>query len=428
MESKNNTSYPTRRLTNGPKHHFFGFHDLCPWSSDRRYVISLQTNFIDRPPVYSDKAVVGVIDLNEDCKFKEIATTNAWNFQQGARQQWFPKNEREIIYNDLLNDRFCSIKINIETLEKEIFECPIYAIHPNGEYGLGINFERLYETGGYGYDSQKKNTSFVNIPDNDGIFRIDFSTGEKKLVISISDVAKTGNYDISKTKNHFLSHITFNPNGSRIAFCHRYWAEDGGSPIRLCTSNTDGTDLHIFPITVTHFNWLNSNRILAFGRNRPWISKIRSHNVFSLPIFRQLLTLIRKTRSHVRQQLVGDRYFLLTDKEKITESIGIGILADDGHPMPSPNERFFVTDTYADSEHYRQLIVYDLNKKAKHIIGNYYSLPSKENFKELNWDESAMRSDLHPRWNKEGTQICIDSVHEGTRQIYIVDVEDLVSI
>ena len=124
------------------------------------------------------------------------------------------KNEREIIYNDLLNDRFCSIKINIETLEKEIFECPIYAIHPNGEYGLGINFERLYETGGYGYDSQKKNTSFVNIPDNDGIFRIDFSTGEKKLVISISDVAKTGNYDISKTKNHFLSHITFNPNGS----------------------------------------------------------------------------------------------------------------------------------------------------------------------------------------------------------------------
>lgn len=33
-----------------------------------------------------------------------------------------------------------------------------------------------------------------------------------------------------------------------------------------------------------------------------------------------------------------------------------------------------------------------------------------------------IRCDLHPRWNREGTQVCMDSVHNGERQMYFVDV------
>ena len=40
----------------------------------------------------------------------------------------------------------------------------------------------------------------------------------------------------------------------------------------------------------------------------------------------------------------------------------------------------------------------------------------------------ASRCDLHPRWNRTGTQICVDSVQKGCRQMYIVDVSELAGV
>ena len=35
------------------------------------------------------------------------------------------------------------------------------------------------------------------------------------------------------------------------------------------------------------------------------------------------------------------------------------------------------------------------------------------------------RCDLHPRWNRDGRQVCIDSVHEDQRQMYLLDVSQI---
>jgi len=52
-----------RAVTRSPRHHFFGYYDKCPWDSTGRYMLALETDFMERPPRPVDTAVVGLIDL-----------------------------------------------------------------------------------------------------------------------------------------------------------------------------------------------------------------------------------------------------------------------------------------------------------------------------------------------------------------------------
>jgi Tol biopolymer transport system component len=38
-----------------------------------------------------------------------------------------------------------------------------------------------------------------------------------------------------------------------------------------------------------------------------------------------------------------------------------------------------------------------------------------------------LRCDLHPRWSRDSKKVSIDSAHEGSRQIYVLDVEKIVA-
>ena len=45
-------------------------------------------------------------------------------------------------------------------------------------------------------------------------------------------------------------------------------------------------------------------------------------------------------------------------------------------------------------------------------------------FKELENACTDVRCDLHPRWNRSGTAITFDSVHEGFRGVYEIQLPD----
>jgi hypothetical protein len=401
-------------ITHGPKQHFFGFHDICPWDEDEKYILALEADFLDHPPRAGDKATIGIIDTANESSFKKIAETRAWNFQQGCRQQWLPGRKNTIIYNDREGDAFISKTLDIGTGETRSFPMATYAIHPSGNYGLGLNFARLNEYGGYGY----RGGTFKE--GEDGIWRIDFETGETELLISIKNIADQVGTETVNTEGHYLTHVTFNRSGTKIAFIHKWEMKDGGVRNKFITANADGTNAHAHPVQVTHYDWKNDKEILAFGRKREAITKLREKNVFANPIFRPLLWFVRKTRKGLRQHLVGDRYFLINETTKGVMPIGVGVLTEDGHPSFSPNENLVITDTYPDGKHYRTLILYNWETGGRKDLAKLYSLPNKSYNVENDWDISEMRSDFHPRWNRSGTKVCFDSVHEGDKQMYVI--------
>ena len=106
---KNEYGFEVIALTQGPKHHFFGYYDIQTWDSTGRYVLALESDFDDRFPTARDTAVVGMVEW-ETRRFHPLTETKAWNLQQGSMLHWLPTApDRKIIYNDRDGDRFVSV-------------------------------------------------------------------------------------------------------------------------------------------------------------------------------------------------------------------------------------------------------------------------------------------------------------------------------
>jgi len=415
------TKVPIRAVTKGPKHHFFGYYDKCPWDATGRYLLAMEVDFQDRLPGPDDVAIIGVVDLENGCRFEPIAETRAWNFQQGAMAQWMPPNfERYIIYNDREKDRVIAIIHDIETGQKVKCPMPVYAVSPDGRYALGINFARLHRLRpGYGYAGLNDPWADEPAPKKDGIYLLNIPKGSVEKNFSIAEIAHFQTPKGVVQGNHWIEHLSFSPDGKRFAFFHRFSLPGGGIYTRLLTSDLKGKKIYLLSEgMVSHYTWRNSYQILAWARIPRRINRLQAIRWLQ-PLFGWVRHL---TRAHpsgwVRQNIIGDAYILFTDCSKEFKIIGKGVLTTDGHCSFSPSGDWLLTDTYPDNLGYRHLLVYHMSTGKCQEIARFYS-PS-----ELS---GPIRCDLHPRWNRTGTAICVDSAHTGQRQIYILTVEHIIN-
>ena len=418
------SDFPVRAVTHGPKHHFFGYYDKTCWDGSGRFVLCLEVDFIERPPTAADSATVGVVDLAGDGRFRPLGRARAWCWQQSTMLHWLsvphatghvaarhPLPETPyIIHNDRLapgeeperpsvrgwddlspgSARFVAVVRDaltgavVRTLPR-----PIYALSRDGRQAVTLNFARLqHQRPGYGYPGVPDPWRDVPEPEDDGIYWLNVETGEHRLILSLAQVAnleRRANFDGAV---HRFNHLQFAPDDERFVFLHR-WQTSPDAPRhhRMMTARPDGSEVAIVAWHggVSHFDWRDSDHILAWGSHRG----------------------------------IGDRYFVFRDRvDHQVTVLGEGILTEDGHCSYSPDGRWLLTDTYPVAEPYRTLILYDLQADRRVDIGRFYSPPEIT---------GEIRCDLHPRWNRDGTQICFDSVHEGHRQLYIVDVGQLVS-
>lgn len=377
---------PLQPLTQGPRHHFFGYYEKSPWNASGRLVLAHEADFNDRPPRADDPVTVGLIRVDENRRFVPLAQSFAWNWQQGAMLQWHPADpERLFLHNDRRDGRSIGLVRDTDGREVRAYDRPIYAVAPDGKRAFSLNFARLQtHRPGYGYAGVADPWADDPAPDADGIHLVDLDSGQSRLAISLGALARRAPAPSMQGAFHYFNHVQVNPAGTRIAFFHIWTGGDKTWQVRLYTADPDGGNLHCMLDTgrVSHYDWLDDRRILVWARP-PGGS--------------------------------ADRFLLCDEREPGAKVFGGGALTEDGHCSFSPDRRWVLNDTYPDRHDMRTLMLVRFADQQRIDVARLHSPKARW------WGE--IRCDLHPRWSRDGRQICVDSVHEGSRQMYVMNVE-----
>ncbi len=366
--------------------HFFGYYDKHQWSPDNRYILAHSAAFCDRHPYADDRADVLLIDTRRGFESRVISQTCSWCIQQGSMLQWLPGHESTVVHNERIGDRFVCIVLDTETGKRRVLPRPIYTVNSAGSQALSLNFSRLDVTRpGYGYAGLPDFRSDHNAPEDDGIYLMDMDTGEHRLTVSVAQLVHTGLEDADPGAKHYFNHLLFNPSGDRFIFLHR-WTSDGKSfQTRLCTAGKDGSDIFVSTVKRgSHFIWYDNKRIIIWAHSERF----------------------------------GAAYHIVEDGTDRQEVIGSAVLKQDGHVTLSPGGKWLLTDERAKGESAKDVLLFDMAGGERIKIARFPLPPQRVG--------GEVRCDLHPRWDRSGTNVCVDAMKGEKRQMYLIDVSGIV--
>ena len=396
-----------RRITEGPREHLLAsYFAIDSWSPDHRYMLVLETDLNGRLPEADERCTLGLVDLVDGNKFIPVATTACWNFQEAAMAHWIDGDT--ILFNDFRGGKFVAVVMNWRTKAERILPMPVSAVSEDRTWAVSVNYARLYLTRpDYGYAGEGQDPrKTVEWPEDDGLWTMDLKTGECKLILPVAQ----GRSQMPPTKR-----IEGKPGQPLAYYCHTVISKDGEKVFFLARSvdwynektheksawqttsftiNRDGTGLRrCFKDgwSGSHFNWApdGSHKLLMTAtwneRNDP--------------------ALAGKAWSTVEFE-VG--------REDKVRRIGAGVLDLDWHCVYSPDGKFMSGETYWTKFNERPWVLVRLEDGMTMPMGAFYVPPE---YRGTYW-----RCDLHARFRPDGRQIAFNSVHEGSRQVYVRDI------
>lgn len=378
-----------RALTRAPLHHFFGYYGVNAWDPTLRHHLALETTFHEHRPTSSDRATVGLVEA-ETGAFRPFAQTPAFNLQQGSMMHWIDAGHgAEFTYNDWTGERLVSQAVDPLTGRSRTLGAAIAAVSPAAPEGIGLNFVRMGKCRAVvGYDLAPAAGVGEWYPQDDGLWHIDLHSGAAEVLLSVADVIRARPDPETQAGPAWFNHVYYNPSGTRFVFLCRIkrperWYDS------LWTVGADGSDLRcLLPYTVrtSHFMWADDERLIC------------STDVLG------------------RMQFV----WLVDRPGAPIVPAAEGVMPSNGHACFSPDRRWLVSDAFHTRGGARvgELMLMRLADAHKVVLGEFVH--------DARFVDDV-RCDLHPRWRPDGRAVTFDSVHEGTRQIYIADVADLVA-
>ena len=364
----------------GEGEYFFGYYDKSPWDISGRYLLCLKAKNTWKEVSPLSPVELLLFDTSGTNKVRKIGESHAWNVQQGCMLQWLgPDYKERVIYNDFREGNFCAVILNIRTNEERIIRRPVYSVSADGKTALSLDFTRLHRLRpGYGYANKQEVTMNEKLPHETCIWRIELESGKIEPLLQYTDFTRFEPRKEMEGAEHKVNHLMLSPNGKRFMVLHR-WFNGHRKYSRLLTCNTDGSGLYNLSDDdmVSHCCWKTDNEILAFENKRG----------------------------------SGPGYYLMKDRTQEYMRYWPEI-SFDGHPSYSPDKKRIVTDIYPDSRRMAEIRI--MEGEQIQVIARVFA--------PFRYDNDT-RCDLHPRWSRDGKKICFDSVFEGHRGLYVIDLK-----
>ena len=412
---------PTESCTPADSSFFFGFHDLCPWSPDNTHIAMLRySSEIQRIPNGVDEAAICIWDPRSD-GIRSVASTKAWNFQQGARLRWL--SDGSLLFNVIEGGEARARVITDQAKVVKELPMAVGALSPDESLAISPSFGRLGRYWpAYGYSGAQAPGLDDPCPRDDGLWAIDVERQQKDLLLSIFDVASYGTGQIP-VGPHFVTHPHFNRSGTRLAFMQRFFSADGGLFSRLFVCHPDGSELRLIASEkVSHFDWIDDDTIIIWARFMPaGIAKLRSRGVLNFPFVKPLVRIARAVRGPIKNSVLSEHYYQIPVEDPTQRKvIASDVLTADGHPMLHPSRPIMVSDTYPDENGMLNLFLYDFSKDTRIDIARFADGVTTK--------DSDLKCDLHPRWDRAGERVAIDICERGVRRLAIVDARPALAL
>jgi hypothetical protein len=385
-----------RQITTGPLHHFFGYigHvQNIPWNKSGRYIAALRTAVRDHLPDGSEPAEIVLLDAQNDFAARVADRSRAWNPQQGTMLYWNPAaQETQFFFNDrdpATNKVFCvlfdiSRGAGGERVREYRFEdAPIGngGVAQRGGTFLAINYGRMGRLRRVtGYVGAFDWTGDALHPSDDGVFRVDVASGEKKLLISFRELAAQlrGIQPAIDQQALFINHTLWSRDDSRIYFYVRGGWDLGGTQVNVpVVMNADGSNLRPLKDFIGgHPEWLDGRRLIGTLNNEQ---------------------IIYDTDTMMAVGTLGNKQIFPRPGDDIALS---------------PDGQWLVNG-------YR---IRDENFYAFLRLKDGATVTSRA-FDVRGWTSGDLRVDPSPNWNRENNQILVSALAadaERTRQLFLI--------
>lgn len=298
--------------------------------------------------------------------------------------QWLgPDFSQNIIYNDFRDGRYCSVILNVFSMEETVLCAPVYSVSSDGTFALTLDFTRLHRLRpGYGYSNIPDQTAAEKLPSGAAVMKLDFKTDQLTEVLTYRDFAGFEPRPEMEEAEHKVNHIMLSPDNKRFMVIHR-WLDGARKYSRLITADITGGNMYNLSDDdmVSHCFWRNNEEIIAFENKKE----------------------------------SGTGYYLMKDLSN--EYIHLWpFISADGHPSFSPDGTRIISDTYPNRKRIARLCLWDGScspQERPRIIARVFA-PFKY--------DNDTRCDLHPRFSRDSNSVYFDSVFEGSRGLYKVPV------